>query len=331
MYDWGMPDVIRRRPRLPAVRGGLAVVVAASACLVSCTGDEPVAERDAPRSTGSTTPPVASGAPASPSVAVTPDAEPTLELKAPAVRRPVVLADQLVLATRTVRRGPPTDDAVRRAAEFQQVALRALAIRPAELRRRVLAALPAGTASIARAGVAAARELNALSDPQPQLPSWRIVAPPAPDVLRAHYRAAQRRTGVPWTYLAAIHLVETRMGRIRGTSTAGAKGPMQFLPSTWDVYGAGGDINDPGDAIMAAARLLKANGAPQDMAEALWHYNPSDRYVRAVTEYARTIQRFDFAYHGYWHWRVLYRHERGTYLLPVGYPRTRAVLLADRQ
>ena len=67
---------------------------------------------------------------------------------------------------------------------------------------------------------------------------------------------------MPWTYLAAIHLVETRMGRIRGASTAGARGPMQFLPSTWALYGAGGDINDPRDAILAAARLLRHHGAP---------------------------------------------------------------------
>ena len=78
--------------------------------------------------------------------------------------------------------------------------------------------------------------------------------------------------------------------------------------------------HDPRDAILAAARLLRPNGAPGDMADALWHYNPSDHYVRAVTEYARTMQRSASIYRGYWHWRVLYRHARGTYVLPVGYP-----------
>jgi membrane-bound lytic murein transglycosylase B len=96
---------------------------------------------------------------------------------------------------------------------------------------------------------------------------------------------------------------------------------MQFLPTTWEIYGAGGDIRDPRDAVLAAAHLLRANGAPGDMPEALWHYNPSDSYVRAVTEYARTMQSSAAAYRGYWHWRVLYRHVKGTYLLPVGYPR----------
>ena len=102
---------------------------------------------------------------------------------------------------------------------------------------------------------------------------------------------------------------------------------MQFLPSTWDLYGAGGDITDARDAILAAARLLKANGAPGDMAEALWHYNPSESYVNAVLEYALTMRRSTSAYDGYWHWRVFYRHVRGTYVLPVGYPNKRPVRL----
>jgi membrane-bound lytic murein transglycosylase B len=168
-----------------------------------------------------------------------------------------------------------------------------------------------------------------MTSPQRKLPRWRIVAPRPARELLGYYRVAQQRTGVPWAYLAAIHLVETRMGRIRGASTAGALGPMQFLPSTWDLYGAGGDINDPRDAILAAARLLKANGAPGDMGEALRHYNTSTKYVRAVSEYARTMMRSRSAYRGYWHWRVLYRQVRGTYVLPVGYPEVRPVLIRD--
>jgi membrane-bound lytic murein transglycosylase B len=100
---------------------------------------------------------------------------------------------------------------------------------------------------------------------------------------------------------------------------------MQFLPTTWDLYGEGGDINDPRDAILAAARLLRANGAPENMSEALWHYNPSDNYVGAVTRYAE--QMTPAAYRGYWHWRVLYKHVKGTYLLDVGYPKVPARLI----
>ena len=242
---------------------------------------------------------------------------------------PAALAEELRLATRTLRDPSATRAEQRAAGEFQQVAVRSLATEPERFRRNVLARLDAETALVTRAGLRAARVLSAMTTPQRSLPRWRIVAPPPPERLRDHYRLAQRRIGVHWSYLAAIHLVETRMGRIRGTSTAGARGPMQFLPATWELYGAGGDINDPRDAILAAARLLRANGAPGDMADALYHYNPSDSYVRAVSDYARAIRRSDTAYLGYWHWRVLYRHARGTYVLPVGYPRTRAVLMPE--
>ncbi|HSO51766.1 MAG TPA: hypothetical protein VL330_03280 [Actinomycetes bacterium] len=42
----------------------------------------------------------------------------------------------------------------------------------------------------------------------------RIVAPAPAGQLLTAYRAAQAKLAVPWEYLAAIHLVETRMGRI---------------------------------------------------------------------------------------------------------------------
>jgi soluble lytic murein transglycosylase-like protein len=198
---------------------------------------------------------------------------------------------------------------------------------PNAFRRAVLARTAGDTAAIFRGDVRAARALAELAAPQKHLPRWRIIAPPPVVRLRAYYAEAQRLTGVHWTFLAAIHLVETRMGRVRGISPAGAQGPMQFMPSTWQAYGEGGDINDPRDAILAAARLLQANGAPADMATALYRYNRSHQYVRAITAYALTLQRSPYVLRGYWHWRVLYRDIHGLYLLPEGYPRVHPVLL----
>jgi hypothetical protein len=168
------------------------------------------------------------------------------------------------------------------------------------------------------ANVAAGRELRALNgpvEPDRPLPKWHIVAPdPAEELVPIYKAAGAAAGGVPWEYLAAIHLVETRMGRIKGDSTAGAQGPMQFIPSTWAVYGRGGDITSNRDSIYAAARFLRATGAPADMARALRAYNNSARYVRAVTAYAEQMAADERAYLGYHAWQVYY----GTRLLPEG-------------
>jgi membrane-bound lytic murein transglycosylase B len=241
----------------------------------------------------------------------------------------VPLADRLTQAMATVAAGKPGAEDVREAALFEQTTARDLARGSKAKADDVLGALGRADRAQLEADITAARELMVMTDPQPKLPDWKILTPPTPDELRPLYRKAQQETGTPWEYLAAVHLVETRMGRIRGTSTAGAQGPMQFLPSTFAQYGAGGDINDPADAIMAAGRMLANNGAPGDMAGALWSYNHSDRYVAAVSAYAEQMKRSPAAYDLYWHWQVLYRYQDGTMLLPEGYPQKKAVRIAD--
>jgi membrane-bound lytic murein transglycosylase B len=226
------------------------------------------------------------------------------------------LAAQLV-AAETAIRDPATQEAdIAAAGQSQQEAYRALAKHP-EWDSEALALVPAVLRPTVEANLTAAREIQALNgevDPARPLPHWRIVAPEPPSVLLPLYKEAGAAYGVPWQYLAAIHLVETRMGRIRGDSVAGARGPMQFIPSTWEIYGRGGDIESTADAIPAAARLLADRGAPDDMARALRAYNNSTRYVRAITLYAEQIQADERAYLGYHAWEAYY----GDRLLPPG-------------
>jgi hypothetical protein len=108
--------------------------------------------------------------------------------------------------------------------------------------------------------------------------------------LRAYYLDAQNRYGIDASYLAAINFIESKFGRVNGPSSAGAVGPMQFLPPTWAEYGQGGNIMDPHAAILAAARLLVHNGAPYDMRNAIWHYNNSFDYVDSVEFFARAYR-----------------------------------------
>ena len=135
------------------------------------------------------------------------------------------------------------------------------------------------------------------------------------DYLVAYERAA-RRFGLDWAILAAIGKLECDHGRSDAAgcdppgsvNPAGATGPMQFLGSTWrtgtpaiavpDVgpptrdtrfgYATDGDgdgladVWDAADAIAGAARLLAANGAPDDYQSAIYAYNHAGWYVDAV-------------------------------------------------
>jgi membrane-bound lytic murein transglycosylase B len=108
--------------------------------------------------------------------------------------------------------------------------------------------------------------------------------------LRSYYNEASRRYGIDPSYLASINYIESNFGRVKDTSSAGAQGPMQFLPSTWTEYGQGGDIHNSHDAILAAARYLVHNGAPYNMRNAIFHYNLDYDYVDSVESFARAYR-----------------------------------------
>ncbi len=211
-----------------------------------------------------------------------------------------------------------------RAALAQQVAYRRLGDHP-EWDATVLAQVPAELHDAVQRHAAARREFRALTTrPVQRMPAWRIVEPEPPEQLLTWFRQTEAEFGIPWQYLAAINLVETGMGRIRGTSIAGAQGPMQFLPATWAAYGEG-DINDHRQAIRAAACYLQANGGPNDMNNALWNYNHSQHYVRGVQQYAALLTEHPGAFTGFYNWGVFYRTTVGDLYLPIGYEATERV------
>jgi hypothetical protein len=222
---------------------------------------------------------------------------------------------------------PNADPGAReRAGVDYQLVLRELADRP-DLDEAVLAAVIAEARPAAEAIIRARQflqERSASRPPQPlpdELPAWTIVEPEPIETLLGYYAEAEQLTGIAWYWLAAIHLQETRMGRIQGVSSAGAVGPMQFLPSTWEGC-CTGDPRVTRDAIIGAATYLAQSGGPDDMAAAVYQYNPNDGYVAVVTAYAESLRDEPELYAGYHAFQVFFGSAAGTVRLPIGYAET---------
>ncbi len=204
-----------------------------------------------------------------------------------------------------------TDDLRARAAELQEAAA-ATTTTVAEVQRRYdalatalatattrLARLSSRARGLAEAQSAAAR-IAALNAQVDAAGAARVSTAHASDVVPADYltlyhSAARTCPGMSWTLLAAIGQVESGHGANTSSSYAGAQGPMQFLPATFDSYAVDGDhdgatdIQSPADAIFTAAHYLCANGAGRDdksTARAVWHYNHADWYVALVIKLA---------------------------------------------
>jgi hypothetical protein len=192
-------------------------------------------------------------------------------------------------AQQTMQAGA-AEERFRDSVRTEQRALYQLAGNPAlatQVEARLGSQAPAGLPS-ALAALQALFALAGTTAPAPIDDHPYIAALPLA-TLEAYYQGAASRQGLDWEYLAAINFIETDFDRNTNVSSAGAQGPMQFLPTTWALYGDGGNILDPGDAIYAAARYLRATGAPQDYPLAIRRYNDDGNYVAAVSDLAAAI------------------------------------------
>jgi len=151
-------------------------------------------------------------------------------------------------------------------------------VEPTALRDR-LAALTGGQVQLLGAAAAAVETVRPATGGRAS--TWREL----------YMSGATQCPGLSWTVLAAIGQVESGHGRNNGPSSAGAVGPMQFLPSTFALYAVDGDRDgrtspwDAYDAVPAAARLLCAAGAGQGGAglqRAVFAYNHAQWYVDEV-------------------------------------------------
>ena len=231
---------------------------------------------------------------------------------------PAQIADDLVADEQALRDPATAEDALVTAARRQQVAYRAIGRHP-EWDPIIRPRIPEWLIVTYDRNVDARRQLAAMSPVRDTLPAWRIIPTAAANDLLGFYRDAEAATGVGWNYLAAINLIETRFGSIAGLSTAGAQGPMQFMPETWAAYGNGGDVNSPRESIMAAGRFLAASGFANDRNRAVFAYNHANQYVNAVNDYAAILAADPGAFGGYYRWDVYYYTTAGDVLLPLGY------------
>jgi cell wall-associated NlpC family hydrolase len=122
------------------------------------------------------------------------------------------------------------------------------------------------------------------------------------DYLIWYMDSAQTCPGLPWSVLAGIGTVESGNGESdapgvhSGHNSAGAEGPMQFLPATFAQYAVNADPGhplspyDPADAIYSAAAMLCANGARggslAGIEQAVFAYNHAQWYVTDVMAWA---------------------------------------------
>ena len=289
-----------------------------------CTGERPTLEAAPSATTTTAAPPTSTTTPRPPTTTLTPGS--TDGVPAPNGRRypgvptdPAEVADRIVEVERLLVITDRTDPAYGDLAHEQQVLYRHIGRNPGWI-LPLWDAVPDDLFPTVERHVTARQAIAGIPSGEPpvNVPAWEIIEPLPADELLELYQQASSDTGIDWAYLAAINLIETGFGRIDGISTAGAQGPMQFLPTTWEEV-SDGNIRDPYDAIPAAARYLVRRGGPDNMERALWGYNNSDYYVTSVSAYADLFRADLSNFYAAHQWEIHYSAAAGDLWLPVGY------------
>jgi membrane-bound lytic murein transglycosylase B len=208
-----------------------------------------------------------------------------------AVKRARQAQSKAAAADRRASRNIGTARDVAAAAEQVQTLL----AQQSALLKSTSAKLNAKLTAIRQAQAALAAQTAAFSTITTASVAGLHILPPSAEYLALYKAAAPTCPGLPWTVLAAIGQVESGHGRNPSTSSAGAMGPMQFEPATFQAYAVDGDhdgtasIMDPADAIYTAAHYLCANGGgsgPSGLSGAIFHYNHAGWYVAMVLKLA---------------------------------------------
>lgn len=137
------------------------------------------------------------------------------------------------------------------------------------------------------------------------------------------YQAAGQRFDIDWTFVASIAFQECGSGNCAGTNSSGCSGPMAIAsvresacspgsgPTLWERYGldANGDgkadVNDPVDAIFAAAHIMRvvmhappAGGSYAGYREAACNYYGA--CADSIVNYADEVmaRAVEYGFHG---------------------------------
>lgn len=154
-------------------------------------------------------------------------------------------------------------------------------------------------------------------------PPTRAAALDIPPARLALFQAAGRRWDIDWTFVASIGEQECGLGNCPGDSGSGCAGPMQIAdvrgsacspgsgPTLWERFGydADGDgeanVNDPGDAIPAAAHIMRVvmHAPPAGGSYAGYHQAACNYYGAcgdSVADYANEVmaRAVEYGFHG---------------------------------